>query len=70
MSSLAPAHPLSAYGTQRIPAAAFEILIYLVAVAVATLCFLSGWLPVNGAIVLTVALLAALIVMSWVLIDG
>lgn len=66
MSSAAPAYPLSAYGAPPIPAAAIEILAYLVVVAIATLCFLSGWLPLNGAVVLTVALLTALIVMSWV----
>jgi len=66
MSSAAPAYPLSAYGALRIPAAAFELFAYLAAVAIATLCFLAGWLPVNGAVVLTVVLLASLIVMSWI----
>src|SRR5271165_7228185 len=66
MSSAAPAYPLPSYGALRIPAAAFEILLYLAVVAIATLCFLAGWLPVNGAVVLTVLLLSTLIVMSWV----
>jgi oligosaccharide repeat unit polymerase len=65
MSSAAPAYPLPAYGVLRIPAAAFEILLYLAVVAIATLCFLAGWLPVNGAVVLTVVLLTSLIVLSW-----
>ena len=66
MSSAAPAYPLPSYGALRIPAAAFEILLYLAVVDIATLCFLAGWLPVNGAVVLTVVLLTSLIVMSWV----
>ena len=66
MSSAAPAYPSLAHGAPPIPAAAFEIFAYLAVVAIATLCFLFGWLPLNGAIVLTVALLTALIVMSWV----
>ena len=66
MSSAAPAFPLPDYGALRIPAAAFELLFYLAAVAAATLCFLAGWLPVNGAVILTVILLTTLIVMSWI----
>ncbi len=42
------------------------MLIYLAVIAVAALCFLAGWLSVNGAVVLTVVLLATLIVLSWV----
>ena len=49
-----------------VPAAAFEVLIYLAVVAIATVCFLARWLPVNGAAVLTVLLLATLIVLSWI----
>jgi hypothetical protein len=66
MSSAAPAYPVPAYGSLRIPAAAFEVLAYLAAVAVATLSFLAGWLPVNGAVVLTVVLLTTLIVQSFI----
>ena len=66
MSSTAQAYPLPGYASLRIPAAAFEVLVYLAVVAVATLCFLAGWLTVNGAVVLTVVLLISLIVMSWV----
>ena len=66
MSSAVPAYPLPDYGALRLPPAAFELLFYLAAVAVATLCFLAGWLPVNGAVILTVILLTTLIVMSWI----
>lgn len=69
MSSVAPAYPFPDYNSLHIPAAAFEVLAYLAVVAVATVCFLLGWLPVNGAIVLTVVLLATLIVMSWINLD-
>ena len=62
----ASTYPLPAYGLLPIPAAAFEVLAYLAVVAIATLCFLAEWLPVNGAVVLTVVLLTSLIVMSWV----
>ena len=48
-----------------IPTAAFEVLAYLGVVAIATLCFLLGWLPINGAVVLTVLLLSSLIFLSW-----
>ena len=65
MSTAAPSYPIPAYGSLRLPAA-FEVLAYLAVVAVATLCFLAGWLAVNGAVVLTVVLLATLIVMSWI----
>ncbi|MGA2904133.1 MAG: O-antigen polysaccharide polymerase Wzy [Candidatus Korobacteraceae bacterium] len=47
------------------PAAAFEVLGYLCVVAVATLCFLIGWLTPNAAGVLTVLLLSFLIVLAW-----
>jgi oligosaccharide repeat unit polymerase len=66
MSSAAPAYPIPAYGSLRLPAAAWEVLAYLAAVAVATLSFLAGWLPVNGAVVLTVVLLTTLIVQSFI----
>jgi hypothetical protein len=66
MTAAAPAWPVLDYRRLPIPAAAFEILAYLGVVAAASLAFLAGWLPVNGAVVLTVALLASLIVLSWV----
>ncbi len=50
----------------RFPVAVFEVLGYMAVVAVATLAFLAGWLTVSGAVVLTVLLLAALVVLSWV----
>jgi len=46
--------------------AAFEVLAYLAIVAVAPLAFLTGWLSVNGAVVITVLLLGSLIVLSWI----
>jgi len=48
-----------------VPAAVFEVLVYLAVVAMATLCFLARWLTVNGAAVLTVILLTTLLVLSW-----
>jgi len=52
------------------PTAAYEVLGYLAAVGVATLCFVLGWLTVNGAVVLTVAVLASLIALAWFRFDG
>jgi hypothetical protein len=46
--------------------AAFEVLGYLAIVAAASLAFLAGWLTVNGAVVLTLALLTSLIILSWI----
>jgi oligosaccharide repeat unit polymerase len=66
MSSLIPPFPALGRAPMAVPAAAFEVLGYLAVVAVATVCFLAGWLPVNGAVVLTVVLLATLIVLSWI----
>ena len=66
MNSTAQTYPALAYGSLRMPMAAFEVLGYLAVVAVATLCFLAEWLPVNGAVVLTVILLTTLIVLSWI----
>jgi hypothetical protein len=66
MSSAAPAYPFPAYRSLRLPTSVFELLAYLTVVAIATLCFLAGWLTVNGAVVLTVLLLTTLIILSWV----
>jgi O-antigen polysaccharide polymerase Wzy len=66
MTAAAPAWPASDYRRLPIPAAAIEVLAYLTVIAAATLAFLAGWLPVNGAVVLTVALLGWLIAASWV----
>jgi len=66
MTDSAPNDVAMAYGSASIPAAAFEVLGYLGAVAAATLAFVVGWLTVNGAVVLTVALLTTLIVLSWI----
>ena len=66
MSAAAPTLTGLAHGRLRIPAAAFEVLAYLVIVSGASLAFLAGWLSVNGAVVLTVLLLGSLIVLSWI----
>jgi len=66
MSAGAPTYPGLDFSGLRIPMAAFEVLGYLIVVGISTLAFLAGWLTVNGAVVLTVLLLATLIVLSWV----
>ena len=66
MSSMAPPYPPLLSRTAKVPAAAFEILGYLLAVAMASLCFVTGWLTVNGAVILAVILLMTLIVLSWI----
>ena len=65
MSSRIPPFPALGRAPAAVPAAAFEVLGYLCVVAVATLCFLVGWLTPNEAGVLTVLLLAFLIVLTW-----
>src|SRR5271157_5023092 len=66
MSAGAPTLPAADFSRHRIPTAAFEVLGYLSVVAAATLAFLAGWLTINGAVVITVALLITLIFLSWV----
>jgi oligosaccharide repeat unit polymerase len=66
MTAAVPAWSSIDYHRLPIPAAAFEVLACLLVVAAASLAFLAGWLSVNGAVVLTVALLLTLIVLSWV----
>jgi oligosaccharide repeat unit polymerase len=66
MSSTALPYSIPSYASPRIPMATFEVLGYLAVVGIATLCFLAGWLTINGAVVLTVVLLATLIVLSWI----
>jgi oligosaccharide repeat unit polymerase len=66
VSAAAPTLPALDYGRLRIPMAAFEVLAYLTVVSAASLAFVAGWLTVNGAVVLTVILLAALVVLSWI----
>lgn len=66
MNALTQPSPALGHAPTTVPAAAFEVLGFLAVVAGATLCFLAGWLPVNGAAVLTVILLATLIVLSWI----
>jgi oligosaccharide repeat unit polymerase len=66
MTSAATIFPPLDHSRLRIPMAAFEVLAYLSIVAAASLAFLSGWLTVNAAVVLTVLLLGSLIVLSWI----
>lgn len=66
MSASAPAYLDVDYSKARVPMAAFEVLACLAVSGAATLAFLAGWLTVNGAVVITVVLLATLIVLSWV----
>lgn len=66
MSATAPSLPVLPLERRPIPAAVFEILGCLAAVAAASLAFVAGWLSVNAAVVLTVVLLSTLIVLSWV----
>ncbi|MFI5115536.1 MAG: O-antigen polysaccharide polymerase Wzy, partial [Terriglobales bacterium] len=65
MSTTTQSIPAFVPASRPIPAAAFEVLAYLGVVAIATLCFLLGWLQPNGAAVLTVLLLFSLIVVAW-----
>ena len=69
MNTATQSIPASVPASRPIPAAAFEVLGYLSVVGIATLCFVLGWLSPNGAVVITVVLLAALIVLSWVRFD-
>jgi hypothetical protein len=65
MSTFTSPFPLSQRAPWAWPAAALEVLGYLAVVGIGTICFLFGWLSVNGAAVLTVLLLASLIVLAW-----
>lgn len=49
---------------------ALEALALLAAVAAASLCFIAGWLTMDGAAVLTLTLLLSLIVFAWKRFDG
>jgi len=66
MSAAAPAFSVVPFDRRPIPAAVFEALAYSAFIAAASLAFLAGWLTLEGAMVLTVGLLASLIVLSWV----
>lgn len=66
MSSAESTYPALDYGSLRIPMAALEVLAYLGVVVAASLAFLARCLTVNGAVVLTMALLSTLIVLSLV----
>ncbi|HTZ57188.1 MAG TPA: O-antigen polysaccharide polymerase Wzy [Acidobacteriaceae bacterium] len=70
MNSFSQPFPAVARMPLAMPMACFEVLGYLLMVAVGTLCFLMGWLTPNGAAVLTVLLLASLIVLAWKRFDG
>jgi len=66
MSAAAPAFSVVPFDRRPIPAAVFEVLACSAFIAAASLAFLAGWLTLEGAMVLTVGLLASLIVLSWV----
>lgn len=62
----AAAQPLAEIATPfRTSSAALEVLGYLSVLAVATLCFVAGWLTLDGAMVLCTLLLLSLIVLAW-----
>jgi len=65
MISSVPSTSIPMPASLPIPAAAFEVLGYLSAVALASLCFIAGWLTPNGAAIVTVVLLTTLIALSW-----
>jgi oligosaccharide repeat unit polymerase len=65
MSTATQSIPAFAPAPRPLPAAAFEVLGYLVVVGIATLCFLLGWLTPNGAVILVALLLSCLVVLSW-----
>ncbi len=66
MTSVAPTLPALDYAGLRTPHAVFEVLAYLTLVASAILAFVTGWLTVNAAVVITVILLSSLIILSWI----
>jgi len=66
MTASAPAWPSMSYDSLPIPAAVFELLAYLIVGAAAVLAFVTGWLSINAAVVITVLLLSYLMVLSWV----
>ena len=70
MSTATQSIPAFASASWRLPAAAFEVLGYLGVVAIGTLCFLLGWLGINGAVVLGTLLLLGLTVLAWNRFDG
>lgn len=70
MSTATQSIPAFVPASRPIPAAAFEVLGYLSVVGIATLCFVLGWLTVNGAVIVTVAVLVSLIVLAWFRFDG
>ena len=65
MSTFTQPFPTVAPAPLVVPTAIFEIVGYLCAIGIGTLCFLMGWLSPNGAAVLTVILLSTLIVLAW-----
>jgi oligosaccharide repeat unit polymerase len=66
MTSSVPSTPFPMPASLPLPAAAFEVLGYLSVAAVASLWFIAGWLTPNGAVVVTVVFLVALIALSWI----
>jgi|SRR5271166_345550 len=65
MSTFTPPSPAFERASLAVPSAAFEVLGYLSVVGIGTVCFLLGWLTPEGAAVLTVLLISALIVLAW-----
>lgn len=65
MSTTVQSIPAFVPASRPIPLAALEVLGYLGVVAIATLCFLLGWLQPNGAAFLVALLLASLVVLAW-----
>ncbi|HVO63231.1 MAG TPA: O-antigen polysaccharide polymerase Wzy [Terriglobales bacterium] len=66
MTASAPAWPSMSYDSLPIPAAVFELLAYLIVGTASVLAFVTGWLSINAAVVLTVLLLGSLIALSWI----
>jgi O-antigen polysaccharide polymerase Wzy-like protein len=69
MSASSTTFPVGAAESPKL-GAALEILGYLMAVAAATLCFLTGWLTCERAAVLTLLMLVSLIGLAWKRFDG
>jgi oligosaccharide repeat unit polymerase len=65
MSTAAQPIPAFRPASLPMPTGAFEVLSYLGAVAIGTLCYLMGWLQPKGGVVVTTLLLASLIVLAY-----
>ena len=69
MSTFTHRFPAFSLAPQAAPTAAFEVLGYLCAVGIGTLCFLLGCLSPEGAVVLTALFLTSLVVLAWYRFD-